>query len=135
MQSFADFAVDATQSLLRYADGVELKIMNNVGQEENEACSDRKFERLRTLAQQKKRSRMTFFDEADGRTLRLSKRSHEQFQSTPSRFFTVFGTQRASGTYKPHRSTFKCNFCNVYLCVTLHAGLRKNCWDLLAFNE
>lgn len=130
VQSLADFSFDCAQGLLMYADQIELQTQANATQGEVEVLNDQEFERLKGLAHRRKRNRMAFFNSRDGRTLRLSERAHEQKQTRPARFCAVCGTQRASGTYTPHRSTFQCKVCDVHLCVRMHAGLRKNCWDL-----
>jgi len=113
VQSLADFSIDSAQGPLIYADEAELQNLASREKEDTEEFSDREFDRIRTLAHARKRYRMNFIKGPEGRQLRLSKRSHEQMKSRPAGFCDICGTQRASGTYKPLLSTFKCKFCDV----------------------
>lgn len=130
VQSLADFAIDSAKGLLIYAEQLDKELNARINEGDSEVVSDREFEALRFLALNCKRNRMAFFNRTEGRKLRLSTRSHEQIQCRPPGFCGMCGTERASPTYTPHSSTFKCKFCAVHLCVRLHPGLRKNCWDL-----
>lgn len=111
VQSLADFAFDCSRELLAHADKVEKETLrNNPEDDEDEALSDREFERIRLLAGRKKRNRLAFFNGSEGKRLRLSNRGHEQRQKRPPMFCALCGTGTQSGD-RPSKYSQVCLMC------------------------
>lgn len=79
--------------------------------------------RLRALAMNKKRHRVSVFCSEDGLMIRLRFKQHLQIYKTKSTHCALCGP--FSGR---RRSNFMCYICKIHLCVRIHKNNRKKCW-------
>jgi hypothetical protein len=150
MQSLADFIYDVSPNLLSHADRLEKEARAREREAaaassalNEEILSDAAVARLSAQASLRKRRRLDFFNDDDGKRLRLAKVPHLQNQTATPQYCALCGcnnthpgSQSADESrdnarqYRGRRSTFKCSLCHVHLCVRTYPGLRKSCWDL-----
>lgn len=84
--------------------------------------------RLRKLAKRRRKKRLPFFNTDAGRAIRLLLDPHYPIQQSSPLYCALCG-QNPQG-FRGHRSSFKCDVCDVHLCMRIYTGLEKSCWSL-----
>jgi hypothetical protein len=154
IQSLSDFIYDVSPDLLAHADKLQKEaregmIFNTFGGAGHDSLSNVDIARLSARALSRKRRRMQYFNDDEGRSPRLSSIPHIPNQTSIPLYCALCGgnkmpqshdpTTNKSSTETPNfrgcRSTFKCSLCQVHLCVRTYPGLRKSCWDLFYSNR
>jgi hypothetical protein len=154
IQSLSDFIYDVSPDLLSHADKLQKEsregmILNTSEGAGQDSISNVDLARLSARALSRKRRRMQYFNDDEGRILRLSSIPHIPNQTSNPLYCALCGcskTQQAHDTapnnssakkpsFRGRRSTFKCSLCHVHLCVRTYPGLRKSCWDLFHSNR
>jgi hypothetical protein len=131
VQPQSEFVWDIARELLTYADKVARLEEAQIRHLGATALTELEKIRLRNLAKNTKRRRLSFFNTQDGKRLRLDVPQHEQIQQQKSQWCALCSINRADNTaWRGHRSKYRCSICDVHLFLRTYTGFRKNCWCL-----
>ena len=81
------------------------------------------------MAKTRKRKRVEFFNTEEMSKLRLQVKNHQHVYAEKELYCALCGQNR-SAPFRGHRTVIKCLFCDTHLCVKVHQGYRKSCFDV-----
>lgn len=137
VQSTADFMFDAAMDLLIHANSLlSIPCTEDPNIETDVALNSSEQQALVQQAAKRKHNRLQFFNSPDGTTLRINVTGHAPRQGA-YRYCALCGqnTGEDGKGWRGHRSIYSCSICSVSLCIKIHKGLLKSCWDLWHSNK
>ena len=127
VQAMAEFIHDVAIELLSYADKIQESRNKSEDQELGEVNSEDATQ-LRNLALNRRSNRLIFSMLLTVCVLGYQFKGMSQ-NSSPKLLYCALCGQNAGG-WRGHRSSYKCNLCNVHLCMRVYRGLRKSFWSV-----
>ena len=81
-------------------------------------------------AKARNRNRIDYFQNGNGKRLRLNVRDHEIKAVHSSVDCVLCGNSSGPGVRRGHRTNTKCLTCSLFLCLKVYDGNRINCWNV-----
>ena len=120
---------DVSIELLGYSHNIDQSNDLPCDQRELDQIASDEASRLIASAASRKNKRLSFLNSTDRIKLRMSVYGHLP-QRAHSRYCTLCGQNARGKGWRGHRSNISCSLCSVHLCLSVHPGLRKSCWEL-----